>query len=288
MPLIVYRDVPFTTGNDVDQDDFFTGDGVTTAFTLSRKTVSRLAGTVQFDNTQYYQYNGGFARTSNGFQTNTPPAIHTQGVAPGLTQLLFDQLFDSNNVPGVTNPNQQDIPFYLADPIDSPLFDYHPMPGNPGIMLSIVDMISAATAAVSWIQLACATPDTSGSALTFQATGTALYTADLQAYGTMLASSNSNASSIFVDTASTFIVGDYILINGGNVTQEVSKIIGYSPPNKLLLTGTNYSHLAGEVVYTCGRKFWMRCTVPLGAAQGEAANFYNLSLRTYFAKRSRL
>lgn len=288
MPLLVYNDAPFTTGNEVDQDDVYTGDGVTTAFTLSRKSVSRLAGTVQFDNTQYFQYNSGFSRTASGFQTNTPPGLGTQGVAPGLSGILFDQLFDASSVPGVTNPNIQEVPFYLADSTQAPIYGYHALPGASGIQISFADLVSAATAALTWVQLACASGDGPGLPLTYQATGTSLYTADIYAYGTLMASANTNASSLQVDSASTFILGDYIMINGGQPTQEITKVIGFTPPTTLIIVGTNFQHFTGEVIYTCGRKFWMKCTVPFGAAQGQATNFYNLSLRTQFTQRSRL
>ena len=286
MPLLCYNNAPFTVGNQVDMDDFYTGDGVSTSFVLQNKAVSRLAGTVQFDNVEYFQYNGGFVRTSNGFQTDAPPNVGAQGVAPGLASILFDQLFDEP-VTGVVNSQQQQVPFYLADPTQAPIFSYHPLPNASGIQISVVDMISAATAALSWVQLACATQDAAGSPLTYQATGLPLFTADIQAFGTLLASATNNATSISVDQASSFILGDYILINGGQPTQEVTKVISYSPPTTLGIVGLNFQHFAGETVYTCGRKFWMQCTVPTGAASGQAVNYYNLSLRTQFAQRSR-
>lgn len=287
MPLVIYYDAPFVLGTQVDQDDFYVGDGVTTDFVLSRKNVTRLGSAVQFDGVQYYAYNGGFTKDSDGFITNSAPPFGSQGVAPGLTALVFDQLFDST-VPGVLSPNIQDIPFYLADPIEIPLYQYHALPGSKGMAISLVDMISSVTASTSWVQLACATADAAGTALTYQATGTVLYTDDMGIAGIMLASSLSGASSMLVDTASAFHVGDYVLINGGQPTQEVAKIVGYSGPTTMRLSGTNFSHYKGETVYTCGRKFWMRCTVPFGAAGGQPQNYYNLSLQTNFAKRSRL
>lgn len=288
MALIVYRDAPFFSGTEVDQSDFFTGTGATTAFTLARKGVNRLAGTVQFDGTQYYFYNGGFTKTGTGFVTNTAPALNTQGVAPGQSALLFDQLFDQDDVPGLDTPRVQEIPFYLVDNSEIPLFEYVNIPSLGGIELSFVDMISSVGAQTSWVQLACASPDEVGSALTYEATGTPLYTGTISAYGTLDASSAQSATSISVDLASGIGVGDYIMVNGGQPSQEIVKVIGYTAPTTLTTTGQTYDHYSGETVYVCGRKFWAKCTVPLDATDGLAANYFDLSLRTRFAKRSRL
>lgn len=288
MSLLVYKDTPFFSGNQVDEVDVYTGNGVTTTFVLSRKTVSRLAATVQFDATQYYSYNSGFVKTLTGFTTNTAPPLNSQGIAPGLTNLLFDQLFDQDNIPGTTSPRVQEIPLYIADSSDIPLYKYTQIPSLPGIELSIVDFVSSAGALTSFIQLACAQSDATGAALTYQATGTALYTGVLTAFGGLLASSAASASSILVDLASSFTLGDYVYLNAGQPTQEIVKFIGYSPPYTMLLTGATYPHSKGETVYACGRKFWMKCTVPLNETGGQAANFIDLSLRTRFVKRSRL
>lgn len=288
MPLVVFIDVPFTVGTECDQSDFYTGDGVTEDFVLVNKAPARLGAGVQFDTIQYYGYNGGFTTTSNGFDIVSAPPANSQGVAPGITTILFDQIFDQNDIPGVPNANIQQIPFYVADPFTIPLYEYTQLPGSNGISLSIVDMISAAGAQTSWCQLACATNDLTGSALTYQATGTTLYTGVMTAFGTILASTVSGASSMSVSNANTFGLGDYVLINGGQATQEVVKVLQYTPPNTIGTSGFNFNHYAGETVYTCGRKFWMRCTVPIGVTGGQPVSFFDLALNLQFLSLSRL
>lgn len=289
MALKVYRDAPFNTGNEVDPPDTYVGDGSTTTFNLSQKTIDELGQTITFGNIQYYQYTGGFTKTASGFTLSSAPFAGTQGVAPGLNSILFDNIYDADTVDGISTPRVQEIPFYLADISTIHLYSYPALPASSGIALSLVDNITSYGAQTSWIQLTSATNDGPGTALGYLATGSTLYTPPITAFGLLTASAAAGASSIFVDTASTFVIGDYVLINTGNSTQEIQKVISYVAPTRLNLAATlNFNHLAAEGVWTCGRKFWMKCTMPSGATGGEPASFYDLALRSRYARRSRL
>jgi hypothetical protein len=75
-----------------------------------------------------------------------------------------------------------------------------------------------------------------------------------------------------------FIVGDYIVINRGNVTEEVVKIVGKTTTT-FTVTELNYNHEIGETIYSCARKFWAKLTVPEDATGNTAQNFYDIGLR---------
>jgi hypothetical protein len=206
-----------------------------------------------------------------------------------MSNILFDNLYDVAVVEGIDgDANIQEVEFYMADVEEIHLYSYVNLPSKSGIEFTVVDNITATIAETSWVQLACAANTYEGSALTFQATGTALQTGLLQAFGTLNASATNGATSISVSSASTFNIGDYIMVDIGGSTAEVQKILGYTAPNTLRTTAMTFVHDAGDTVYACGRKFWMRTTVPIGIAEGQALSLFDLSLRTKFAKRSRL
>lgn len=287
MTLRLYRDTPLNEGTEVDPVDLFTGSSSETDYTVTQKAGTRIGATVQFDGTQYYQYNGGFTRSGETITLSSAPAPQSQGVVPGQSVILFEELYDQSDIPGVDDPFVKEKEFYIGDVEEIHLYKYEALTGSPGIELLFVDVVSSAGAETSWVQLASASEDEEGIALTYGATGEAFYTAPLSAFGTLFASSAAGATSIMVDTASSFIIGDYILINSGNSSQEVLKIHGRDG-QQLNTSAMDFDHFIGETVYTCARKIWAKCTVPENAVNGVASNLIDVVLRHRCRRTSRL
>ncbi len=276
MGLEFFYDETFSLATDLDPVDSFVGDGGVT-YTLVKKSGNALASTITAANLQYYQFNGGFTKLGNTFTLSSAPAIGAQIVAPGIVALTFT-VFDQDVVDGVTNPRVQEIPFWLGDGTQPHIFSYTNLPQFPGIRISFVNLVSAAGADLTWVQLACSDPLT-GLAMTYAATGEPIYTAAIQAYGTLSASSAAGASSISTTSAPQFWEGDYVVINRGSGTEEIRKIASKTSTTLTFFTAMDYSHSSGQLVHAMGRKFWARVEVPLNASNNQAFNFWNLGLR---------
>jgi len=282
MALNFYKDFPFVPGNQLIQDDTATGDGVSNTITLRNKTATQVGSAIQADTTIYESYLNAFSfPTAQKVQLSTVPALNSQIVIPGKTGLTFP-IFDQVNIPGQSSPaNVVDEFFYLADDGTGPanifVNTYNQVFGTPGIAIFFQNLASAAGAQTTFMQLACA--DVNGNVMTYQATGTTLYTAPYYALTQVAASSAALTNTLQVLNASGFYLGDYIIINPGGGTQENVKITGISlVTNTLTTTGQTFQHLTNELVVMNGRKFWARCTLPVGALGGVAQTFFNLGL----------
>lgn len=290
MALKIYGNYPFTAP--IGLVDVFAGTGAVSLFNFTNLTAQTVGPTIQFDLVPYTRILGGFSTpTNSSFQLASTPPLNAQGIAPSNIALTFP-VFDQAIVPGTPNPtsaNVIDVPFWLADDGNGIVSqEYIPMPGAIGIPLFFQNMVTAAGASVAWTQLACANPDGSLTVSNYAATGTTLYTAQYIALTTLSASAASLATTIVVAAASGFYAGDYIFLNPGGGTQETVGVtaINYGT-NTLTITGINYNHFSGENVFMLGRKFWARCTLPVGTLNGSAANYYNLVLSFQAAIASR-
>lgn len=241
---------------------------------------SKVGGSIQFGTTVFQRYLSGFSFPSNSTYTlsSIPPA-NSQGIVPGSSGLNF-AAFDQATVPGVTSPaNRDDEGFYLADDgltLSNILINKYTAVGtNPGIAILFQNMVTAAGASTTFLALACA--NVSGTALTYQATGTTLYTDNLQALTSLSASSAALSTSLTVYSASGMYPGDYIFVNPSGLTQENPKITAISG-NTLTITGLNFDHLANEYVAVNGRKFFGRCLIPPNTLGGVTQNYVNIVL----------
>lgn len=278
MSLHFYLEETLNSGSEIDPVDTFTGNGSSGTFSLVYKEASRLASTVTVESTQYYQYNGGFTKnTSNDtFTLSAIPVVNAQIVAPGISALTVSA-FDQDVVDGVTNPRIAEVPFYLADTSKIHLQSYTNLPQYNGVEVSLVNLVSSFGADLSWCQLACANVD--GTAGTYQTAGTALYTSAIQSFGTISASAVAGASSIDCSNSLTFNPGDYVLINTGQATQELRKVHSTTSTRINFTTSFDFPHYSGETIYACGRKFWLKVTIPTNAANNIPTNFYDVGLR---------
>ena len=281
MPRIkVYYAEPFDDSTEIDVNDTFLGDGSTTTFTLSQKTNNKLAATVQASNIQYYYYNGGFTKENTyEFTLNSAPANGVGIVAPGLSYLPF-RAYDTDNIDGVDEPRVHELPFYYGNPDDIHTNTFTGAPGICSIRLTVVDHVSGDVIAdETWVELASATQDLDGTAMTY-VTGE-FHGQPFTAFCTLLCSVSAGGSTIYADTeenAADFIIGDYIVINRGGVTEERRKLLAVTD-NEMTITELAYGHSAGETVYDAVRKAWGKMTVPDQATDGIATAFYNVGLR---------
>jgi len=281
--------LPFNASTEVDLVDTFTGDGSTQTFPLTNKVANRVGQTVQYGGIELYKYNGGFTvNDDNTVTLSTTPPLSAEGVIPGITNLPVGLLFDQDDVPGVSNPRVIETPFWLADPDNIGFNKYEGLPGSSGIALTVIDLISGAGAVNSWCQLACAQADTLGSAWVYGVTGGTIYTNDISTFSTIQASSDVNSNTLYVWGASDFQLGDYIKLADSTSTQEIVRITDYIAPYELTVSSTTYQHFPDETIYTCGRKFWLKTTVPLDAVDNTASSFYDLVIQKVYAVESRL
>lgn len=277
MGLEFYYDETFSLATDLDPVDSFVGTGADNTFTLTLKTGSELAATITAGNLQYYQFNGGFVKDGNEFTLSSIPLNGSQIVAPGLVALTFSA-YDQNEVEGETNPRVSEIPFYLGDVDTIHLYSYTNLPQFSGINISFVDLVTGSGADLTWVQLACSDPST-GLALTYAATGVAINTSSLSTYGLVGASTIAGASSLTTTSASSFQTGDYVIVDIGLPTSEIRKIASKTASSITFFTPMDYPHDIGDTVFTMGRKFWARATIPENAANNQAFNFWDLGLR---------
>ena len=280
MALRVYNNDSFTPGNQVVQPSVYTGDGVEDTFELQNNITSvNVADTVQVDLDYYLRALGGFEfPDTTHISISEVPPLNSQILVPGNNAVVFSA-FDQVTVTGVDSPaNVDEVPFWVADDgagLTTTIYDS--MPGTPGVGILFTNMVTAAGAQVSWMQLACA--DASGNALTYQATGATLYTGKYSGFTAMASACSSLATTLLTTTASStdFVAGDYIRINPGGGTQEDVHITAKSG-NTLTVSGTNFAHSAGEFIFVVGRKFWARMTIPVNVLSGAPGSFYNLPI----------
>lgn len=274
MALRFYRDEAPNIGNLLDPVDLFSGNGLQTTFILTKKTGADVGNTCQFNETQYFKNDGGFTIFGDAVTLDSAPAAGTQGVIPGRQALVLGG-YDQDEVQGLVDPRVEEKEVWLFDIDDINVFCYENPPGDIGINLTFVDNISSVGATLAWVQLACA--DCAGDPLTYAATGETLYTPNFCAFGLLATSVTAGATSIQLDSASTFICGDYVILNIGGGTEEIVKITAVTP-TAIETEATVFSHSTSETAYTCGRKFWAKLTVPLNITGGEATNLYDISL----------
>jgi hypothetical protein len=290
MALVVYKLPLFVNSYEVIQPSLYTGDGTTDTFELENGMTSVQVGdTVQVDLEYFARYLNGFSFPDTTHITiSEAPPLNSQVIVPGNSYLEFS-CFDQASVDGVTgSANVVDVPFWVAeDGTGLTTTVYDSMPGTPGVGILFTNVVSAAGAQIAWMQLACA--DASGNALTYQATGTTLYTGKYAGF-TQLASACAPLATTLLTvsgSATLFVPGDYIRLNPGGVNSEDVQITSKAG-NTLTITGTNFAHSNGENVFMVGRKFWARLTLPIGILNGAPATYYNLPVTVQAELESRL
>lgn len=287
--LKLYVNEPFDSSTEVGLNDYFSPDGVTSTFTLSNKTNLQLGATVQDNLTQFYFYNGGYAKSGTyNFTTSINPPAGTVLVAPAIIALSAFA-FDAVNIDGNANSNVQEVPFFLGNVNDIATSQFVNLPSKSGISMIFRDLVGYG-ALTSMCQLASATQDAAGTAMTYIASGAEMLTPVFTAFSTVCGPTSAGVTVLTLASSgdvATFQLGDYIVINKGGPHEEVTKLIGKSS-NQITVTKTDFPHSDGETVYDCARKFWMKYTIPVGFTSGAARNYYNVSNRVRAVSRSRV
>lgn len=276
-----FNGTPLNSATQLVPQDPATGDGVNNKFIIANKNVTQLGGIVQAGNVQYSQFNGGFTKSTidNSVTVSTIPPQGSQIAFPGVTAATFN-LYDQTQVDGVTVPNVGTLKLYLADITQINTQTYQPIPGDPGLAISIVDLITAAGAQTSWCQLACADPVT-GNALAYLATGSILYLPPMTAFGILNSSSVSGGTTLYTATASSFQAGELAIVNIGGGTAEEVQITGVNGNLGTITVGAglNFPHSIGEYIYHNGWPFWMEVTVPINVTSNQGAVLIDLGLK---------
>lgn len=288
MSFKCWNDDPFTIATEVNEIDTFVGDGSDTSFPFPNKTVGEVGSTIQYSNVKKRLYDGGFTKTSTDVVIDSAPPVGVQGIIPGQGTFIADA-YDQETVEGVSSPRVKEMSIFFGDIDDIHINYYTPRASASGIAISFVNLItSGGNPDTSIVQLACC--DASGNALTYQATGTTLYTDQLAGFSTLAASAAAGATTILVTSATGtyyFVTGDFIKINTGENTQEIRRISSRSYNTLTLSEALSYSHDAGETVYSSIREVKAKFTIPANMTNNEAENFYNLVPRIQFKTKQR-
>lgn len=290
MAFTVYTEDLFISTNEVGQVDTLVTDGVEDTYDVLNKDIADVGSTIQVSNQKKRLYDGGFEKNDDDTVTfNEVFPVGLQGVIPAVGTLSA-AVYDTDSVPNVDDPRITEMSIIFGDLDDIHINYYVPKANEIGISISFVNLItSGGNPDLSIVQLACC--NASGTALTYQATGTTLYTDQLAGFSTIAASGAAGVSYVDVVDAANgnfyFIAGDFIKINSGEPTQEIRRISSISTNRLNLDSALTFDHLEDETVYSSFREVKAKWTIPEGMTNGEAENFYNLVPKFILTERQR-
>lgn len=284
--LRIYRDTPFDPTTLVDLNDYFTGNGILSTFTLQNKIGALLDDTVQSGINFYSRATGSVTVSGNQFTLNSPPQTGDVIIAPGVNKLRI-KAYDKNIVEGDLNPRQKSYPFYVApESVDHIVqFKYGASPGNPGIKLVWVDRDTGNGAALSWFTHSLALPN-GNQGVTFTASF-ALYIPPIEGLSLVVTPIIIGATSVTVVDGTQYNEGDYLVFEPGTVNEEQVKctaILG----NVLTITPVGFAHATNAPLYQFGVKGWITILVPINAAGGVPVNFYEIAPKLVGSTESRI
>lgn len=266
----LYGQTPFGVGTEIDENDYFSGDGTTKTRTLLRKTTTFLGDTIQAGNVFYRKNNGGFITpTSSQFTLNSAPSLFTVIIAPPVLRATF-KAYDQLTVPGQTNPNISETELWLADIEDIQTTSWQKPLGTSGISFQMVDKDPDNGPIATWFQLALANPD--GTPGSYGSPGAAILLSDIDGYSTTTGAQTAGDILFNVADGTQFQQGGYAFI-GDDFTQEtigITTIVG----NVLHTTPLANSYLSGTNSFDNGRKVWVKMTVPEDS--GGPINWLNI------------
>lgn len=284
MALSIYLRLPANGGTQVGQTSTFIGDNVSDVFTYGTSTTP--GSTIQYSSTQKLRFNGGWILGPGGNEItiDAVPPLGAQGVIPDATCLIMSA-YDQDTVQGVSEPRVDEIIFYVGDVSEISTYSYTAPTDRPGLGLAFVNLITAISPDVSWVQLACCDSDINP--LTYGATGETLWLNGLYAFSLVADDAPINTTTLEVDDASTFTEGRYIILNSGNLTSEIIQVSSIEGTTMTMASSFNYPHYIGETVYECLIPISEKMTVPTNATGGQATNCYNLALNVIAKKEQR-
>jgi hypothetical protein len=270
-----YVNTPFNAGTEVFSVQTFIGDALTTTFALDTDILTGLqvGAAVQVETTIKPRATGASTVSGDNVIIDTAPGVGQGIVVPGSSAIVIP-CSDQNDALGRTIL----FPLYMADVETIQFYSYKKVPGETGILLEFKNLLlSGAGAQESWFTLAAADPVTGAN----QSFSSVLSTPDLKGQSYVDGAHLVGDDELVVEDGSVFVEGDFLMIDQGQVNQEVVKITSISG-NTIQVPGElAQNHSDGALVLACGRKFWGRIIVPLNAAGGIPRNLYNITLETY-------
>lgn len=273
--FFAYFATPFNSGTQIHEIDVFAGNGVDKEWALVFKNGLQVGNSAQVDNNFYPRDNGQLIVDGNNVILPSAPITGQTVIIPGQKSALFP-VSDQNDAIGRTVT----IPLYFGDVGTPQFYRYKKVPGQSGIRLQMVDVMSASGGSdPSWFQFAPALAD--GSQGTLLSAGAALYTANLEGNDSLASPASIGDGTITLNDASLFVPGDFLMLDVGNGSQETLKISTISGNVCTVPALVGVNHLAGANVLSVARKFYLKITVPLNAAGGIPKNLYNTVLTRY-------
>lgn len=275
MALEAYLYPPFNSGSRIDVPDIFTTSGLTNVFALSNLTGLRVGEVLQLGTGFLLRGNGDFT-VDNVNNTITLASIPSPGlplIVPGINTLLI-RAFDQAIVPGDGSPRIKEVSFYLANVTDIDWFSHTALPAYGGIRITPTNNDVAFGPPTTWYELAQAIG--AGAADTYQAAGSYLEISDISALDFVQGTISAFGTSVTVVDGSQFTLGDVIAVGFRGSNEEevvITNIVG----NVLTTTAFNNPHAIGETVYQCGRKLWLRETVPIDGFGNQPITFVNIT-----------
>lgn len=228
-----------------------------------------------------------FTVSGNNVVFNVAPALGAKIVVPGIGYLLAGIVFDQNDVPGLVNPRILEVPFWLGNADEPDLYYWAVPPAQAGILIFPSDQVGGGVGAQpSWFQLAPALAN--GNAGTYGASGATINTTAISGADNIGLTISSGATSLTVTTSANFVAGDYIKVGSGTANVEIVKITAIPDATHLTVETTQNPHNINETIFTCGRKFWLKITIPLNATSGQAKSLYNIGIGKTYVITSRL
>lgn len=281
--LNAYCNEPFGTGTEVALNDYFTGDGTTTAFNLTNKTGIEQGNVIQAGVYDYFKFNGGFSVVSNTVNLSSAPAVGASIIAPGIIRFTFKAYGQATVYGGYPNPNVSQTPIYFADILDIQTQEYVPSIGQSGILILITDKDATTGADPSWFKFASMLPD--GTPGTYGSAGAPFSTTGLQAADTLQSGVSALATMITVANGSQFTSGRYVYLDAGSGFQDQVRVTNISG-NILTVTPTTYAHSSGATVFENAFGAYVELTLPTSFTNTH--NYYDCVIEAVFDQVDRM
>lgn len=287
--LNLYVEEPFDISTQVQEVDLFTGlDGSTSTFTLTNKTNLEMGAKIQADDVEYYFYNYGYTKSGTyDFTTSSPPLTGSTLIVPGTIAFTV-AAYDQTDIDGNATSNVQEQYFYIGNPDDIATTKFIADPSKSGISLEFRDLVGYGVTS-GMFEIACATPDAAGTALTYTS-GEVQLDSDFTAFTTVCTATTASSNTVITvassSDASTFTEGHYLVLDKGGAAEETTKLLSISG-DQLTVTKTDYDHAPGETIYSAAIKMWCRYTVPVNFTSQTAINYFNVVLTVIGAAEAR-
>ena len=272
--LSVFSGTPMGDDTLVDEVDLFLGNAIASTFDLIKHTGLNQASEIQVDGEQYLRFNDGYSLTGNQITLPFVPINNAIILAPGSNNLLVP-LYDQDPIPGIDDPRVKEIAFWVGNVSDIQFYKYVKPLALDGITISAKNLIPGYGASVDWFQFAPALAD--GTVGSYSDPGEAITTADISAVDLIDGALTGGGTTVTVPDGSLFTAGDNVVLDFQEDNRETVKIVSILG-DVLTTSGYIQNHDDEATLHTCGRKFYMKVTIPLDAVNNDPTNLYNCTV----------